>query len=128
VPFDAAAADLLRTALAGVLPEPGPEVLEKKMFGGLAIMVGGHMTVGIIENRVVARIGPDAYQEAIGEPDIGPMDFTGRPMKGWVYLMPPVVKDAERLRVWTGKAFAFTSSLGPPKPKKPRTRKTRRTK
>jgi TfoX/Sxy family transcriptional regulator of competence genes len=128
MPYDEDAAIALRQALDAVMPTPGLEVVEKKMFGGLALMVGGHMCVGIIEDRVVARIGPDAYTAAIGEPDTGPMDFTGRPMKGWLYLMPPIVADPQRLQAWTRKAVAFVESLGPPKPKKARKSATRRTK
>ena len=126
MPFDEAAAAHLRTALAAVLPDPAPPVSERKMFGGLAIMVRDHMTVGIIDDRVVARIGPEAYLAAMDAPDVGPMDFTGRPMKGWVYLMPPIVQEPARLQGWAAKALAFVSTLPAKAPKK-RKGKTRRT-
>lgn len=127
MPFDEATADRLRAALAAELPEPAPSVEEKKMFGGLALMVGGHMCVGVIGDKAIARIGPERYAAAMGAPDTGPMDFTGRPMKGWLYLMPPLVNDPQRLRGFVAQAIAFVGSLGPPKPKKPRKRATRRT-
>ena len=126
MPFDEAAADRLRAALSTVLKQaPARSLEEKKMFGGLAIMVDGHMCVGIIENRVVARIGPDNYADAIGQEHVGPMDFTGRPMKGWLYLMPPVVQDAAALEHWVELARAFVAGLGPKKPRKQRTRRSR---
>ena len=128
MPYDEATATLLRASLNRVLAEAPADVVEKKMFGGIALMVGGHMCVGVIENKVVARVGPDQVQDAMADADIGPMDFTGRPMKGWLYLQPKLVSEAgsERLDLWVGKARAFVASLGPPKAKKPRKRKTRR--
>lgn len=127
MPFDAAAADRLRAALSTVLETaPASALEEKKMFGGLAVMVDGHMCVGIINNRVVARVGPDNYADAIGQDHVGPMDFTGRPMKGWLYLMPPVVEDEEALVGWVALARAFVASLGPKAPRQKRGRRTRR--
>jgi len=128
MPYDEATATLLRASLGRVLAGDPVDVLEKKMFGGIAMMVGGHMCVGVIDTKVVARVGPDQVQDAMGEADIGPMDFTGRPMKGWLYLHPRLVAEegSERLDKWVGRARCFVASLGPPKPKKPRKRKTRR--
>lgn len=118
VPHDAATADRLRTALAPRV-RPGAQVVEKKMFGGVALMVDRHMCVGVIEDRVVARIGIDAFTEAMGRPDIGPMDFTGRPLKGWVTLLPPLVADPDRLGRWVQAALDFVTTL-PAKPDRPR--------
>ena len=58
------------------------DVHEKKMFGGLAFMVRGHMCVGIVDRELMARIGPDASEKALTRPHVRPMDFTGRPLKG----------------------------------------------
>jgi TfoX/Sxy family transcriptional regulator of competence genes len=108
----------LRSTLAPLLPE-GARLDEKNMFGGVAFMVDRHMCVGVIEDRVVARIGPEAFAEAMEQPDIGPMDFTGRPMKGWVYLQAPLVADPPRLERWVRAAISFVRSL-PAKADKPR--------
>lgn len=110
MPYDPATADRLRATLAPLLPE-GARLDEKKMFGGVAFMVDRHMCVGVIEDRVVARIGPAAFADAMDQPDIGPMDFTGRPMKGWVYLQAPLVQDPTRLSRWVQAALDFVRSL-----------------
>lgn len=125
VPHDALTADRLRDALAPRLP-PGAELEERRMFGGVALMVDRHMCVGVIGDRVVARIGLAAFEVAMDQPGVGPMDFTGRPMKGWVFLEPPLVADAAQLGRWVQAALDFVASL-PPKPEPPRkpTRKPR---
>ena len=84
-------------------------------------MVGGHMCVGVIEDMVVARVGPDHVEDAMRKADIGPMDFTGRPMKGGLFLHRARVDEADgqRLDMWVGRARRFVASLGPPKPKNP---------
>ena len=62
------------------------DVVEKKMFGGLAFLVRGHMCVGIVDRELMVRIGPDAYESALAEAHARPMDFTGKPLRGTVYV------------------------------------------
>jgi TfoX/Sxy family transcriptional regulator of competence genes len=62
------------------------DVIEKKMFGGLAFMVRGHMCVGIVDRELMVRIGPDGYESALAEAHARPMDFTGKPLRGMVYM------------------------------------------
>jgi TfoX/Sxy family transcriptional regulator of competence genes len=59
---------------------------EKRMFGGLGMMVNGHMTCGVIGFNLMVRVGPEAHDECVALPHAGPMDFTGRPMKGYLYI------------------------------------------
>ncbi|MEK7833638.1 MAG: TfoX/Sxy family protein, partial [Acidobacteriota bacterium] len=61
-------------------------VVEKKMFGGLAFMVNGNMSCGVVGEDLMVRVGPEAYESALAEPDAREMDFTGRPMKGMIYV------------------------------------------
>ena len=63
-------------------------VVERKMFGGLAFMLDGNMAAGILGDRLMVRVGAEAYEEALSEPHCGPMDFTGRPMRGFVVVEP----------------------------------------
>ncbi len=63
-------------------------ISEKRMFGGLAFMLGDRMCCGVLKEDFVARIGPEAYESALDEPHVRPMDFTGRPIKGYVYVGP----------------------------------------
>ncbi len=77
-----------------------PGVTEKKMFGGLAFMYRDHMLVGIIGESLMARVGPDAYAAALRRPFAREMDFTGKPMKGYVYVAPAGYESDEALKSW----------------------------
>ncbi len=84
---------------------------ERKMFGGIAFMIGGKMCCGVLDGNLVARIGADEYTRALAEPHVRPMDFTGRPMKGYVYVGCEGLGDDGGLRAWVERAAAFTASL-----------------
>jgi hypothetical protein len=71
-----------------VLPAGGA-VTERQMFGGLAFMLGGHMFCGVVEDTLMVRLGPDGPGRALDRPHVQPMDFTGRPMKGMVFVEAP---------------------------------------
>ena len=104
-------------------------VEEKKMFGGLAFMVGGHMACGVVGDDLMARIGPDAYDDAVAEPHVRPMDFTGKPLKGMIYVGPAATKNKRTLRKWVSRAADFTTSLPAKKKtakKKPAKKRARR--
>ena len=62
---------------------------EERMFGGLAFMLNGHMCCGIVGDDLVVRTGLDRFEAALFRPHPRPMDFTGRPMRGFVYVSPP---------------------------------------
>ncbi len=61
-----------------------PEVSERKMFGGVAWMVSGNMAVGINGDRLMVRLSSEDAERALAEPHVGPMDFTGKTMRGFV--------------------------------------------
>ncbi len=88
---------------------------EKKMFGGIAYIVNGHMCCGIQDNLLVVRVGPNAYEEALKEKYTRPMDFTGRPMKGYIYVEPKGCKSDEDLKSWIERGIKFVNSLPPKK-------------
>ena len=83
------------------------------MFGGLAFMLNGHMFVGILGDRLMARVGPDAYETSLRKPHVGVMDFTGRPMRGYVYVSPPGFGSNEDLEGWVEHCASFVLSLPP---------------
>lgn len=89
------------------------DVVEKKMFGGLCFMVSGHMTVGIVKDKLMARVGPDQYDKSLHKPHTNKMDFTGRPMKGMIYVLPEGVNTDQDLQAWLDTCLNFTSSLTP---------------
>ena len=88
---------------------------ERKMFGGLAFMVHGNMVCGVEGDRLMVRVGPDRYEEALSRPHAAPMDFTGRPMKGFVFVVPTGTSTETALKTWVQMGVQFALSL-PPKP------------
>lgn len=90
-----------------VLKEKNIVCEEKKMMGGLAFMVNEKMCVGVIKNNMMARIDPEIYDESIKKAGCRPMDFTGRPMKGWVYLEAEAIDMEGDLNYWIQKALDF---------------------
>ena len=104
--YDEAVAGRVRKALAGAT-----DVVEKKMFGGIAFMVRGNMCCGVIGDRLMLRVGPDGYEAALSHPHAKPMDFTGRPMKGMVYVEPEGFTSPRDLKTWIEKAMEFVLSL-----------------
>jgi len=86
---------------------------EKRMFGGLAFMVKGHMCCGVVGGDLVVRIGADGHERAVSQPHVRAMDFTGRPMRGFVYLGPPAYRSKSSLRKWIKAGLRFVSTLPP---------------
>jgi TfoX/Sxy family transcriptional regulator of competence genes len=106
----AARARAIITDRVEALGDPSRALKEKKMFGSLAFMVGGHMACGVLDDRMMMRVGPDSYEAALAEPDATVMEFTGRPMKGFVYARPA---DDERLGEWVDRALTYVTSMRP---------------
>jgi len=90
-----------------VLEEKKTHFMEKKMMGGLAFMVNDKMCVGIIKNDLMARIDPEIYEEALNKKGVREMDFTKRPMKGWIYVSPEGIDMDEDLSNWIHLALDF---------------------
>jgi TfoX/Sxy family transcriptional regulator of competence genes len=88
-----------------------PGIRERKMFGGLAFMHRGNLCVGVIEDEVMVRVGPQHHAEALALPHARPMDFTGRPMKGYVFVGSSGIEDEEQLRAWIERGLRFTRTL-----------------
>lgn len=97
--------------------EANDPVLEKHMFGGIAFMLRGHMCVGIVGDALMVRTGPEANAALLDEPHARPMDFTGRPMRGFLFVDAPGIATAKDLKRWIGHGVAFARSL-PKAPKK----------
>jgi TfoX/Sxy family transcriptional regulator of competence genes len=104
--YDEALAERVREILAERI-----DVTERRMFGGLAFMVGGHMACGIIGSDLMVRVGKDGYDDAIRRPHTREMDFTGRPTTSMVYVDPGGTADDRALRAWVERAVAFTDTL-----------------
>ena len=90
-----------------------PGVTERKMFGGLAFMIAGHMACGIVGTDLMLRLGETGADAALDEPHVRPMDFTHRPMNTMVYVSPTGIATHEALRRWIDRSIAYASSLPP---------------
>jgi TfoX/Sxy family transcriptional regulator of competence genes len=104
--YDEAFAQRIRRAIGD-----HPGVSEKKMFGGLAFLLGSKMFCGIVGDQLMVRVGPAAYEDALAEPHVRPMDFTGRPLIGYVYVDAAGVRRASALARWVERAMAFVATL-----------------
>ena len=116
--YDEALAERVRAVLQGT-----DVVREQKMFGGLAFMLAGHMFCGVMKDTLMLRLGPEGAERALAHPHVRPMDFTGRPMKGMVFVEPDGLRGAA-LRRWVEAAAALARAL-PPKPTTPSRRSNR---
>ena len=87
-------------------------VTERRMFGGLTFMVAGHMCCGINSDELILRLGPEAEETALSAPHARPMDFTGRPMRGFVTIAADGLKGLNLGR-WIAEAVAHAESLPP---------------
>ena len=116
--YDEDLADRVRA----VLPRCGM-VTERQMFGGLAFMLGGYMFCGVVMDTLMVRLGPESAARALEQPHARPMDFTGRPMKGMIFVEPAGLHGAA-LRQWVDAAASHVRSL-PPKPAAPPARRSR---
>lgn len=88
-----------------------PNVVEKKMFGGLAFMVQGNMSVGILGDTLMVRVGPDEYDAALAQPHAASAAGNMRPMKGFVYVEAAGIEEEEALATWVKRGIAYALSL-----------------
>ncbi len=104
--YDEGLVERIRAVLA-----PRADVAERKMFGGLSFMVGGNMSCGVAGTNLMVRVGPYAYDDALAQPHARLMDFTGRPMKGMVFVDEAGYRDDADLTRWVQRGVDFAASL-----------------
>lgn len=95
----------------GVILKDQPNVVGKKMFGGIVFMVSGNMCCGIVKDTLMLRVGAENYESLLSLPHAREMDFTGKPMKGMIYVDPDGFKSEAELKIWMDKALEFVLSL-----------------
>ena len=86
-------------------------LVEKRMFGGLAFLINGNMSVGVHGSELIVRIDPETSDVALKEPGARVFDITGRPMKGWLLVGGAGVNDAASLSKWVRRGADYASSL-----------------
>lgn len=94
------------------------KVEEKKMMGGLTFMYNGKMCVGIIKDELMCRIDPEFHEEAIRKKGCRTMDFTNRPMQGYVLINESGMKSEKDFDYWINLALEFNKKAKPAKKKK----------
>src|SRR6516164_3220419 len=87
------------------------EFSEKKMFGGLAFMVNGRMSCGVLKTDLVLRLSPEEAAASLRQPHTRPMDFTGKPMKSMIYVSAIGTDSDQALATWVGSAVKLTRIL-----------------
>jgi TfoX/Sxy family transcriptional regulator of competence genes len=105
--YDEAVARRIRAVLKG-----SRSVEEKKMFGGLAFMIRGKMCVGVVGKKLMVRVGPKEYKFALAKPHVREMDFTGKPLTGFVYVTPGGFAKGKDLKTWITLAKNYVTSIG----------------
>lgn len=105
MPYNEELADRVRRALA---KERG--VTERKMFGGIAFMVNGSMACGIVRDELMVRVGPDQHAKLASAPGTRLMDYTGRPMKGFLFVDASGYT-GRSLGTWVKRCLAYSGSL-----------------
>ena len=103
MPYDLYLTDRIRNALR----EHGTTFEEKQMFGGICFMVDDKMCVGIIKNELMVRLDPDLHDQAVKREGARPMDFSGKSMKGFVYVTPEAIDLDSQLEAWIRLALEF---------------------
>lgn len=85
----------------------------RRMMGGILFMVREKMCVGVESHRLMTRIGPEAETAALQRPGCRPMDFTGRPMRGFVFVDAANLRTARQLGYWLDLALAYNPTAKP---------------
>ena len=111
--------EILAERIQSMLDNKNIAFEEKKMFGGLCFLVDDKMCIGIINDDFMARIDPEIEQEALTKKGARPMDFTNRPMKGYLYINPQGVDKEEDLEYWIDLCLEFNPKAKSSKKKKP---------
>jgi TfoX/Sxy family transcriptional regulator of competence genes len=104
--YDEALADRIRDAIG-----PRKGVTEKKMFGGVAFLLDGKMFCGVTKDDLMVRVGPERYEASLAKAHVRPMDFTGRPMNGYVFVGPEGTRKIDAIRKWVELASDFVAAL-----------------
>lgn len=104
--YDHALAERVRTELSAV-----PGIAERRMFGGLSFLVNGNMCCGLLEDRLVLRLGTAGVRAAVLREHTSPMDFTGRPLQSMVYVSAAGIASDHALRRWLQEAVGYAAAL-----------------
>ncbi len=106
--YDEGLAERIRQHLTG---QPG--VVEKKMFGGLSFMVDGNLCVGVVGDELCARVGQDAFEDALRRPGAQAFTMGSRTAKGMVTVAPSALEDDDTFTAWVDECITHVRTLPP---------------
>lgn len=101
-----------------IIAQSEDDVEEKKMFGGLCFMVNEKMCIGVMKEKLMLRLDPNIIEQVLEEEGCEPMDFTGKSMKGFVYVSDDVLHTKKKLEHWVQLALAYNPLAKATKKKK----------
>lgn len=104
--FDQRLAQRIREILVGT-----PDLVEKKMFGGIGFLIQGNMACGVNRDNLIVRVGPEKHQEAMSQPHVQPFDLTGKSMSGWVIVNPEGLASEAELDHWIIQGVDYARTL-----------------
>lgn len=113
MPFD----EHLATRMREIIARASPDAIEKSMFGGLAFMLQGKMFAGIVKDELMVRCIAERYDELLQNSHCKEMKFTGKPMKGFLFVEPEGLANEEDLTYWLMVGYEFVEKT-PEKKKK----------
>lgn len=102
-----------------------PNVEEKRMFGGVCYMVNDKMCIGVMGDELMCRISPDAYETALEKTGCHEMEFSGKPMKGFVFVSEEGTRSNRELKEWIDLCLAYNPQAKAAKKKAPKAKKTK---
>lgn len=110
MPYDEDLVNRLRELLAG----DADTIVEKKMFGGLAFLLNGHMSVSASRTGgLLVRVDPEDTEAALKRPHVSRMEMGGRSMDGWLLVAPEGVRTTRQLESWVKRSVAYVTTLPP---------------
>lgn len=104
--FDETLAKRIRKAL-----DARADLVEKHMFGGVCFMIRGRMCCGIIDSSLMVRLDPDEADRLADDPHVRPMDFTGKPMRGYLFVDAEGIESPKALRAWIDRCVSFVETM-----------------
>jgi len=88
-----------------------PGMRDKEMFGGIAFMLNGNVACGVIGENLMVRVGPERHADALEQAHTRTFDYSGKPMKGWIYVMPEAIRAEADLEIWVERGIEFARGL-----------------
>ena len=105
--YDLKLAERIRSELNGM------PFVEKKMFGGVGLLLNGNLACGVNKDNLIVRVDPEKHNALLKKSHVKPFDLTGKPMKGWLIVEAAGVKTDKQLSAWVKEGVEFALTLPP---------------